>query len=367
MKSGASSAHADGGSRRDALTNSGPDDFPDAVVASELPGTVSLISAEGACGVEACGGLVCSLGALAGGETATVTLDVVPLAAGDVTHAAFAPAVNDPDLTDNQATEITTVLPAASTPDLLSIDRSSDRLRVIDPNTGATLATSTITLAGERVYGGNGLAAHPMTGELWALLRLDGQFGRELVTLAPATEAIAFNPEDGLLYHASGRFSLEAVDPSGPTVMPVATCGPRFPNAAALTHLGRDVLLLAAHDDSSLYGVTTAGGLSRIGSLDHRSKGLAFSELPRADLSLSISDAPDPVTVGEHLTYVLTVTNDGPDDFPGVTMLDHPPGSVSLLAAVPSQGACEVQVCGGLTYPAAPVLDTRAFATCDLD
>jgi len=57
-----------------------------------------------------------------------------------------------------------------------------------------------------------------------------------------------------------------------------------------------------------------------------------------ADLAIANSDAPDPVVVGNPLTYTITVTNHGPSAANGVTMTD------SLLAkfasAAPSQGSC---------------------------
>ena len=70
---------------------------------------------------------------------------------------------------------------------LYSVDGRSDSLRTIDPATGATLTAVPITLTGETVIGATGLALNPVTGELWALLRLDLVSNRELVTLDPAT------------------------------------------------------------------------------------------------------------------------------------------------------------------------------------
>lgn len=146
---------------------------------------------------------------------------------------------------------------------LLSISRDDAFLRTLDPQSGATLVSVVITLSGETVLGGTGLAANS-TGMLFALLKLSGQAGRELVTIDSATgeatsigdtgdkfaglafdssdtlfgvtgdgaatseslftidtgtasstlvtalgngndgEVIGFNPLDGLLYHASG-------------------------------------------------------------------------------------------------------------------------------------------------------------------
>lgn len=134
-------------------------------------------------------------------------------------------------------------------------------LRVIDPTTGATVSSIPITLGGSLIKGGTGLATDPLDGKLWAILLP----GRVLATIDPVSgiatkintlgtgfaglaflpdgtllgvtgdggspaetlfilsktpggtptllcplgngddgEAIAFNPVDGLLYHASG-------------------------------------------------------------------------------------------------------------------------------------------------------------------
>jgi len=56
-----------------------------------------------------------------------------------------------------------------------------------------------------------------------------------------------------------------------------------------------------------------------------------------ADLSISQVDSPDPVLVGDNVTYTLTVTNLGPDGATGVTLTDTPPASASATA---SQGTC---------------------------
>ena len=175
-----------------------------------------------------------------------------------------------------------------------------------------------------------------MTGEVWALLRLSGQTGRELVTLEPTTgvatrigdtgdrfaglafdhdgtlygitgqgattpealfilsqttgmrtflfslanglggEAIAFHPGAGLFFHASDGFTFESIDLTGPTITHIATCNsiPSF-QAGALTYLGQDLMLFAERD-GALFSITAEGGLATVGFLDHRSKGLAF-------------------------------------------------------------------------------------------
>jgi uncharacterized repeat protein (TIGR01451 family) len=59
-----------------------------------------------------------------------------------------------------------------------------------------------------------------------------------------------------------------------------------------------------------------------------------------ADLSITKSDSPDPVTLGSHLTYTLSITNNGPGDATGVIVTDNLPVGVTFASATPSQGTC---------------------------
>jgi uncharacterized repeat protein (TIGR01451 family) len=63
-----------------------------------------------------------------------------------------------------------------------------------------------------------------------------------------------------------------------------------------------------------------------------------------ADMSITKSGSPDPVGPGQHLTYHLTVTNNGASSGPsttsGVTVTDPLPAGVTLVSATPSKGSC---------------------------
>jgi uncharacterized repeat protein (TIGR01451 family) len=57
-----------------------------------------------------------------------------------------------------------------------------------------------------------------------------------------------------------------------------------------------------------------------------------------ADLALTKTGSPNPVTVGEPLTYILEVTNNGPDNATGVTVTDNLPANVTFVSATPNPG-----------------------------
>jgi uncharacterized repeat protein (TIGR01451 family) len=59
---------------------------------------------------------------------------------------------------------------------------------------------------------------------------------------------------------------------------------------------------------------------------------------PFADLAVGLLDAPDPVTVGQLLTYTVSVTNRGPSPASFVTVTNTLPVSVGIQDATPSQG-----------------------------
>ena len=60
----------------------------------------------------------------------------------------------------------------------------------------------------------------------------------------------------------------------------------------------------------------------------------------QSDLSLTKTDAPDPVAPGADLTYTITVTNNGPSSAQNVTVNDTLPTGTTFGSATSSQGSC---------------------------
>jgi uncharacterized repeat protein (TIGR01451 family) len=109
-----------------------------------------------------------------------------------------------------------------------------------------------------------------------------------------------------------------------------------------LETLGGDVL---SHPVSGLAANTTyTFTVQACHTLDYCSTDGPSAEVTtRGDvLSLTKTDAPDPVLVGFPLTYTLSVANHRPAGASGVVLTDTLPGGVNPVSAVPSQGECTV-------------------------
>ena len=95
-------------------------------------------------------------------------------------------------------------------------------------------------------------------------------------------EALAFNPNDGLLYRLEGRPPInvdqifQSINPNNMAVTQINLSGPdEIGEETAMTHLSGNALCVA-DTDATLYTLTTDGVVTFIGFMDHISKGLAF-------------------------------------------------------------------------------------------
>ena len=60
----------------------------------------------------------------------------------------------------------------------------------------------------------------------------------------------------------------------------------------------------------------------------------------QADLGIAVTDSPDPVIVGNNLSYTITASNAGPGPALAVTVTDVLPAGATFVSAAPSQGTC---------------------------
>jgi uncharacterized repeat protein (TIGR01451 family) len=94
---------------------------------------------------------------------------------------------------------------------------------------------------------------------------------------------------------------------------------------------------------------TTAGALTNTASISgdqpdsdssNNSATATTTINPAADLSLTKTDAPDPVSAGSIFTYALTATNGGPSPATGVVVTDTLPTHVEFSSVSARQGTC---------------------------
>jgi uncharacterized repeat protein (TIGR01451 family) len=65
-----------------------------------------------------------------------------------------------------------------------------------------------------------------------------------------------------------------------------------------------------------------------------------FSVSPPNDMAVLVTDQPDPVLIGNLLTYTIVVTNTGPDDATAVTLTNLLPANFAFVSVASSIGAC---------------------------
>lgn len=80
------------------------------------------------------------------------------------------------------------------------------------------------------------------------------------------------------------------------------------------------------------------GDLNGVATVDIGMDEYAPGAVPQADLAVTKTDSPDPVTGGNDVTYTIRVTNTGPDEATGVAVSDTLDADVTLVSATFEQG-----------------------------
>jgi uncharacterized repeat protein (TIGR01451 family) len=286
------------------VANNGPSDAQDVSVNDPLPAGTSFGSAtpsQGTCDAT----VSCALGTINSGASVTIALvvDVDPAVAGVITNTATASSTTaDPDPGNNVGTAATTV---AAPP---SADVAVTKTDSPDPVTAGNNITYTITVTN------NGPSDAPSV-----TLADEVPTGTSFVSASSSQGACA-----------------------GTTTI---TCPLSLGNGASAT-----VTLVVKVDPSTPAGTitNTAEALSRTADPE-LGNNTATATTPvvegpppvSADLSVTKTDSPDPVTAGSNLTYTITVTNNGPADADSAQVTDAVPAGTSFVSVTPSQGSCD--------------------------
>ncbi|MEU8175359.1 DUF11 domain-containing protein [Microbispora hainanensis] len=189
-----------------------------------------------------------------------------------------------------------------------------------------------------RVVGG------PGTGDM------TDQAGDDQAEFDAATGTVAFRLGDGATDTAGGRLANDTVLPDGTTVefrvkVGRAAAGKQVVNSGAVAYenrLGPEPEPLASTSGDAVTEVNPAVDLSVVKSADRTE-----------------------VTVGETVTYRVTVANVGPNDATGVAVKDVLPANLAFLSSTPSTGtyAGGTWTVGTLASGATATLVVRAKAT----
>ncbi|MBI4260743.1 MAG: DUF11 domain-containing protein [Actinobacteria bacterium] len=284
------------------VTNNGPDAAQDVTVTDSLPAGVTFASVDPGdptCG-PTLGTVTCLLGTMASGESRTITITVNASSVGTHTNTAVVTSSSptDPDLDNNEATEETTVAPQAD----LRIEKSDSD----DPVTEGAVFDYTVVVTN------------------------DGPDAAQDVTVTDLLPAgVSFVSADpGFPDCTGGIVSVQCN---------LGTMASGTSRTITITVAAEEV---GTHENSvSVASSTDDPNVGNNG--DSESTTVDEPPPPSADVRVEKSDSADPVTQGEHFTYTIEVTNDGPDPAQGVTVVDLLPVGMSFVSADPGAPTCE--------------------------
>jgi len=336
------------------VLNSGPDSATNVVVTDTLPASVTFNSAspsQGNC-VQTSGTVTCNLGTMARNGQAIIPLTVTPRAAGIITNktSVTSTAAND-NPANNSAEERTVVNEADS-----DLDGINDAVEDGAPNSGDGNRDGIADRLQENVSSlPNGVDGSYVTLFSPATTRLVDVRAVENPSPADAPPRVEF-PVGFFAFVVQGvvpggTTTLTLFLPSGVEVDTYYKFGPTpddpsdhwyeflFDGTTGAEILADRVILhfvdgQRGDDDLSANGAVMEPG--------------APARQTGVDLALNISNTPNPVKVGQTLTYTGVVTNNGPEVATGVTLTDTLPAGVTFLTVTSTQGSC-VEASGMVT------------------
>ncbi len=289
------------------VINNGPDNATGVTVVDTLPAGMTFVSASSGC-VEVAGVVTCSIGNLSTSASTSVQIVVAaPASPASLSNTAtVAGAEIDPDMNNNSATaDIVVVAPAPDSSDLAITKTAA-------PNPVETNAQQTFTLE----VTNNGP---------------DDATGVTVVDNLPA----------GMTFVSASGGCVE--------VAGVVTCSIGGLSASASTSV--QIVVTAPANPASLSNTASVSGVEDDPDTNNNSATaniVVVAPVPppsSSDLAITKTVAPNPVDINAQQTFTLEVTNNGPDDATGVTVVDNLPAGMTFVSA---SGGC-VEVAGVVT------------------
>jgi uncharacterized repeat protein (TIGR01451 family) len=279
------------------VVNHGPADATDVVLADYIPAGMNVVSADVSQGsvVTSTGGAIASLGSLAAGTTATMTVVTKITAAGPATlvnTAVVSALQEDPEWRNDYDADPVQVR--------AEVDLAVSKAVSTSEAYVGQLFTYTVTVHNN----GPNMATSLTVEDILPA-------GFDLVTSGPSL-IVPVVLDGGVL-----RATVSTLSSGGTFTMNITgrinTPGPAT-NTVSATSSGYD----ANPTDNTA--------------------SVAINILPAADLQISKSAAPVTVVPGEQVTYSLTVTNQGPSEAAGVVVTDALPAGLNYVSGSTSQG-----------------------------
>lgn len=303
------------------VTNNGTGTATNTSLTDVLPTGVTFISATTPAGTtftNTNGTLVFTLGDMAPGAVNTVTIEVTPSAAGDITNTATATTdAGDANVADNQSTTTVTVNANSTTATDLAITKSATP----EPVVPGQLLTYTLGVTNN---GPSDVTDATVTDVVPSGLTFIN---------ATTPSGTTFTNSNGVLTLSLGNLASGASD----TITLLFT--PNVSSTTAQTLTNTATVTTSAGDTNPANNQATATTTVN-----------PASSSTATDLAITKTASPEPVVAGQLLTYTLTVSNNGSNGVTDATVTDVLPAGLTFINASTPAGTTFTNVNGVLTF-----------------